>query len=378
MDLSQFAEVLNERFSQPLAADVASWSPPQDPDKPSLPYLPGFNVTIRPHNIAETEQPRQNLKPEYLRTVTQSKAVVNNPSRFSSPGPDDAESAALAITASISIGTTRGAQIVACTITPCQKNGEEVPKPFQAVAKIYDPLYYNFKSSIGRYPRDTVREADKDYENETAAYEHLRKHGITGSFAPKYYGSWIFSLPITIGGRPHSRNVQMILIETLNGVSIQETRVQNSSDRSGGTDSFHYPEEYRLEVLARAMDAYVKQLKIGLEQGDFAGRNVILVANSPEEDKVGGLVLPRVVLVDYNTAKVVEMPREQANWLPSNPAAVFWNEYLWEDFGGWVPNEWQDWKTQQDWLMQRFNGDDHRHHYYPSQEFFDNMLAARR
>lgn len=170
----------------------------------------------------------------------------------------------------------------------------------------------------------------------------------------------------------------MILIENLNGVSIQDTRAQNSSDRNEGTDSFHYPEEYRLEVLARAMDGYVKQLKVGLEQGDFAGRNVILVANSPEEDKVGDLVLPRVVLVDYNTAKVVEMPREQASWLPSNPAAVFWNEYLWEDFGGWVPNKWQDWNIQQDWLMQRFNGDDHRHHYYPSQEFFDNMLAARK
>lgn len=139
MDVSQFAEVLNQRFSQPPAADVASWSPPQDPDKPSLPYLPGFNVTIRPHNIPETEQPRQNLKLEYLKTVTQSEAVVNNPSRLSCPDSDDAELAGLAIYASISVGTNRGAQIVACIITPCQKNGEEVPKPFQAVAKIYDP-----------------------------------------------------------------------------------------------------------------------------------------------------------------------------------------------------------------------------------------------
>lgn len=238
-------------------------------------------------------------------------------------------------------------------------------------------LYYNFKSSIGGYPLDTVRQADRDYENETAAYEHLRKHGITGSYAPEYYGSWTFRLPITIGGKLRSRSVQMILIEALNGTSIQDTRVQNSSDRSEGTDSFHYPEEYRLEVLARAMDGYVKQLKIGLEQGDFAGRNVIL-ADSLDEDKVGGLVLPRGVLVDYNIATVMEMPDEQANWLPSNPAAVFWNEYFWEDFGGWVPNEWQDWEIQQDWMMQRFNGDDQRHLYYPSQEFFNNMLAARK
>lgn len=129
-----------------------------------------------------------------------------------------------------------------------------------------------------------MRQADKDYEKETAAYEHLRKHGSTGSYAPKHHGSSIFRLPITIGGRLQFKSVNLIVIETLNGISIQDTRVQNSSDRNGGTDSLHYTEEYRLEVLARAMDGYVKQLKIGLEQVDFAGRNVIL-ANNLEEYK---------------------------------------------------------------------------------------------
>lgn len=139
MDLAEFAEILYEKYSQPLAADVALWSPPEDLDKPSLPYLPGFNVTIRPHNIAGTVQPRQHLELEYLRTVTQSEAVVSNPSRFSCQDSGDGGLAGLAITASIAIGTTRGAQIVACTITPCQKNSEEIRRPFHAVAKIYDP-----------------------------------------------------------------------------------------------------------------------------------------------------------------------------------------------------------------------------------------------
>lgn len=169
----------------------------------------------------------------------------------------------------------------------------------------------------------------------------------------------------------------MILIETLDGVSLQDTRVQNSPNRDEGTDSFHYPEEYRLEVLARALDGYVKQLKIGLVQRDFAGRNVMLVTNNLEEDKVGGLTLPRVVLVDYNIARVEEIPSEHAHSLPANPAAIFWNEYFWYDFGGWVPNEWQDWKLQQDWLLNRFNGDEHKHHYYPEEEFFHAMLAER-
>lgn len=136
---SEFAEMIYEKHRNPLPEHITIWSPPQDHDKPTLPYLPGFNVAIRPHKISETAQPRQRLSQEYLRTVTQSEAVVNNPSPFSCPDSDDAELVGLAITACISVGTSRGAQIVTCTITPRQKVGKEVPKPFQAVAKIYDP-----------------------------------------------------------------------------------------------------------------------------------------------------------------------------------------------------------------------------------------------
>lgn len=128
------------------------------------------------------------------------------------------------------------------------------------------------------------------------------------------------------------------------------------------------------------MDGYVKHLKIGLDQRDFAGRNVMLVADNadPQGERLCGLTIPRVVLVDYNIAKVVNMSLEKKNWPPCNPAAVFWNQYLWEDFNGWVPTQWQDWKLQQDWLLRRFKGENHRHLYYPSQDFFDRMLAARR
>lgn len=69
--------------------------------------------------------------------------------------------------------------------------------------------------------------------------------------------------------------MQLVLIKLLNGTSTQSMRVQNSS--SGGTDSFHYPEEYRLEVLARAIEGYARQLASGLNQADFAGRNFLLV-----------------------------------------------------------------------------------------------------
>lgn len=101
----------------------------------------------------------------------------------------------------------------------------------------------------------------------------------TGSFAPKFYGSWTFTLPIVFKGVRTERPVRLILIERLDGVSIQASRVQNTDSPGAPKDAFHYPEEYRLEVLARAMDGYVRQMKAGVRQSDFAGRNIVLVPN---------------------------------------------------------------------------------------------------
>lgn len=204
-------------------------------------------------------------------SMAQSELVVTYPAvEPSSPTTSDTETAQLTTIAPITIGAVRGPQIVACTVTPSRAS-----KPFQAAAKIYDPLYYSFKTDIGGYPRDCVYVADEDYRTEAAAYKHLQRAGQSGTFAPEYYGSWTFALSITINGKSETRNIRLILIELFDGTSIQATRVQNNPEKSMGTDSFHYPEAFRMEVLARAMDGYVRQLKIGLVQRDSAGRNVI-------------------------------------------------------------------------------------------------------
>lgn len=124
-------------------------------------------------------------------------------------------------------------------------------------------MYYKFSSWSAGNPLDCVGDTDRDYKTEAAAYEHLRAKDPEhkDSFAPEYYGSWSLDLPITIRGEPHIRTVYLVLIELLNGTSIENMRVQNSPQ--GETDSFHYPEEYRLEVLARAMEGYARQLDGG-------------------------------------------------------------------------------------------------------------------
>lgn len=354
------------------------WHPPEDPDKPMFPYLPGFSVQICRHApppayAAAQEldelgyQERSSLKEEYLYTITQSEAVALHPPAKGIP-PAKAEKAQLTITSPIAIGAVRGAQLVDCTVSLDDGNR------FIACAKIYDPLYYNFKTSIGHSPRDCVWEADEDYIIETWAYNFLEKQtSHTGSFAPKFYGSWTFNLPITLKARGLSvqRPIRLILIERLCGTSIQGSRAQNNPVQGALTDSHHFPEEYRLEVLARAMDGYVKQRHAGIDQNDFSGRNIVLVTNYGESEvqpeKVCGLILPRVVLVDYNNAS----PRndssdsQQADLRPMNPALKFWRKYLFEDVAGWVPGRWSDVKIQQEWMIRRFCRPDQQKLYRP-------------
>ncbi|KAH8759453.1 hypothetical protein F5883DRAFT_352779, partial [Diaporthe sp. PMI_573] len=348
------------------------WSPPQDPDKPRLPYLPGLALQIDRHVPPGSSEdrgpaPKPHLSQEYLESLPQSEIITANPPIETAP-PANPERARLEVTTPIAIGASRGAQVVGCTIFPQpDNNGKDVVQPFQAAAKIYDPLYYNFKLEGARHARDVVFEADNDYSNETRAYEHLLMVNQTGSFAPAYYGSWTFSLPISIRGRRQTRSVRLILIERLHGTTIAETRVKNHPEPSMGLDSFHYPEEFRLEVLARALEGFATQQQTGLDQRDFAGSNVLLAqdefdsSNPPStETTCGGLPLPRVVLIDYNHARINLKSRGSSRThphplpLPENPASISLRSYIYEGFSGWVPREWEDEKFEREWLAQRF------------------------
>jgi hypothetical protein len=309
-----------------------------------------------------------------MQSVPQSELVVDNPPLETLPS--QAEIAQLTINTPISVGSARGAQVVTCSVSP---HGEASGEPFQAVAKIYDALYYRFSESLANEPRNVVTQADKDYSREAVAYEYLQETGQTGAFAPAYYGSWTFNLPITSRGKTQTRPVRLILIERLGGITIRNSLIQNGP-RGAGKDAFHYPEEYRLEVLALAMDGYVRQLHSGIDQLDLAGRNVMLAPRAPSAEPdgqsapvVAGLLLPRVVLIDYNTAIVYSMTKSgrppHMDWpRPCNPMLHFWDEPM-NEFGGWVPHQWHDNpKFMQEWLQRRFGTEEKRKLYTPVEE----------
>lgn len=365
--------------TQPLPsfADLfRPWSPTDDPHKPPFPYINGFTTQIQRHSPPPPfgaphygPGPRRGHSSQYLHGVPQSELVVDNPPLDTPPPPpSQAETARLTVHTPISVGSDRGAQVLTCSVTP--HRGE----PFQAVAKIYDALYYRFSESHANAPRDVVAEADGDYSCEAAAYEHLQATGQTGSFAPAYYGSWTLKLPITSRGKSYTRPVRLILIERLEGSSIRDSLIYNGP-RDEGKDAFHYPLKYRLEILALAVDGYVRQQHSGIDQWDFAGRNVVLAPKTPSTEPavVAGMSLPRVVLIDYNTAVVYQLTEEGKiplmDWpRPWNPMVYFWNLPL-TDFGGWVPHEWHDNpKFMQEWLQSRFGTEEKRKLYAPVEQ----------
>lgn len=361
-------KILDRRLADPSTATTAGfWSPPEDVDKPNLPYIAGFTAKIYKQTAPlGTTQSKSELSQSQLEAMTQSEAVVSSSPEYSEPSSGGQEVAQLTIAAPIDIGAARGPQLVIAMVT--RVIGDSYDKPFKAVAKIYDPLYYSYETDIGHHPRDCVQDAQRDYTKEVTAYKYLQSISQTGHFAPEYYGSWVFSLPITIRGKLYIRTIHLVLIEHLKGMSILSTRVRNNSDKRKALDSFHYPEEYRLEVLARAMDSYVRLLRKGLVQGDFAARNIMLIAQSPAtpEDIVCGFTMPRIVLIDYNNAYIIQdISVEDTKRLPANPASAFRGDYLWEDFPGWVPHEWVDSGLQQEWLMKRFTGPGREELYLP-------------
>jgi hypothetical protein len=296
------------------------WTPPPDPDKPPCPYQPGFSVDIRAHvppppfgHHRYGPNPRPCVPDGFLKTTTQSALVMAYPP-LEGPGPLSSSATAsltarLTILEPLAVADGRGAQLVVCTVSTVSDDSDN-KKPFEAVAKIFDPLYYSLADNfVPSVPADVTRQADSDYSCEAAAYEHLqtvRAGGEADRFSPAYHGSWTFSLPITIqrdenGDENESktlrRSVRLVLMERIAGPSIRNLCL--------APDGPPYDSAYRLEILARVLDGAVRQVHAGLEQRDLAARNVILADDDDNDDddyddnKVQQKY-PRPVLVDYN------------------------------------------------------------------------------
>ena len=261
--------------------------------------------------------------------------------------------ATLTILRTLVVADGRGAQLVVCSVTPnpCPQESAGI------VAKIFDPLYYPFEAPEAAYVPDNVAlRADVHYTHEAAALDHLdrmRKAGRTGLSAPKCFGSWTFTLPITHAGKKLQRSVRLVLMENINGRSIRSVCCDPAA-------LSRYSEPDRLGIFAMVLDGTVRQRHAGVDQRDLASRNVVLrPSSSPSAGNKQPL--PQPVIVDYNIAVVFELSRDgkrpfQLQKLPENPMQLFWNTTF-VNFEDWTPPKWDgSAKLRQQWLKERFGG----------------------
>ncbi|KAI0517546.1 hypothetical protein F5B22DRAFT_645729 [Xylaria bambusicola] len=345
---------------------------PPDPYRPICPYLPGLVIQATEH---EPPAPFGKGRPlstykspsfEVLKSIPQTRYVLNYPYPVTQwPHNEPPRTAMLTITDAISVGEDRGAQLVVCQVLA---HGQD--KPRTAVAKIYDPLYYDKYDDIS-FPRYMVDAAEKDYGREVMAYRHIQatRSLQEPGFAPDYYGSWTFNLMLPLQDKECKRSIRLILIEHIRGTTIKSLCKPNA---------FHYDESYRLEVAAKILKGIMKQVHSRLEQNDLAPRNVMVVPTP--QAATSTQALSRVVLIDYGKAVLLpgwqnvedslkdttgdhkdtsgEGREYQIPKLPSNPVDRFWDWEM-EYFNGWRPTQWEGDTKQaricyQKWLFERF------------------------
>ncbi|KAL2144116.1 hypothetical protein VTI28DRAFT_9570 [Corynascus sepedonium] len=332
-----------------VVPQLQPWRPPADPDKPPCPYRRGFIVDIKNHVPPAPfggqdygRGPRATVSEHDLRSLKQTELVMANPP-LETADPLIRRVHTLSVTREIAVVDGRDAQLALCTIKPKDPAGHAA-----------------FQADFPSVPCAIARFADQDYSCEAAAYEHLQAVGQAGSFAPKYFGSWTFTLGLRIGKTtpPQSRQVRLILIEYVPGKSIRELCAGPAPAAAT------FDEAYRLEVLARILDADANLRFKGLYQKDLAARNVILHAdpNSQGQKAVQPSTIPRVVLIDYNLAIIYARtiykigPYDGTALLP-NPMRTHWNDSL-QEFDGWIPVTWEtNPRLRQEWLKKRFGGD---------------------
>ncbi|EGR46534.1 uncharacterized protein TRIREDRAFT_123019 [Trichoderma reesei QM6a] len=339
-----------------------------------VPYKPPLTLSIQEHAPADpyghgylitTNCPAKADRQTLKRHTKLSWCLLNKLTRPLSNTTNNAKhSHQLHITSQIACGDNRGAQLVRCHL--------DQDRATAYVAKIYDPLYYDFADKADReIPVDVAWLAEHDYRREAAAYAELKRCRQDGRFTPRYFGSWIFDM--AHGGGPQeeeekdeeddreekgeeggeTRPVHMILLEALDGrtmFSLLESK-----------QHLKLSLRLRLDIFARVLEAATALRFYNVAQDDLAPRNVMLTGldfDSPHQS------VDRVVLFDFNEAVVLTHRKcrivhdKMATDRPTmSPRCRFWSDFPYE-FGDWVYPLFQRKNTFRCWLLSRWGDDE--------------------
>lgn len=305
----------------------------QDPLKPVLPYTAGARLDIQPHVPPEpavrantgipacVENSPHSLQQQY---GAPSRICLARSPPITQPHPDPT-SLPLTVIDQLVARDGRGPQLVKCRVGRYKG---------VLVAKIYDPLYYNWRDAF-----DGVADASRDYSREVTAYGVLAGEGRNGELTPRYFGAWTFDTPLLDGSL---RQVRMILVDYIplpNVLSlILSGRVQEISP------------DARMQILATVLEHCSRLLFYGVCQNDLAPRN-ILVDPEWEGDQ------PRLFIIDFGRARLRDINYFSSSLIvdkerPDFPGTGF--AWSWRDFYEWVPEKLRSSKRRIEWFQQQW------------------------
>ncbi|KAK0667190.1 hypothetical protein QBC41DRAFT_396423 [Cercophora samala] len=311
---------------------------PVDDEKPPCPYTTGFKIAVEPYTplppfggsaYRGVSGPKAfechvDIQ-EYSQTRFCIKCLEGNKSQGSSSLPEEPAGLwpSLVIDSVIRGGDGAGAQVVAC-------HWDNDPNAVRYVAKIYDPLYYNYWGSDVGLLTDVVWGAARDHSVEAAAYEDLEayeadhKNGTESirGCCPQYFGSFSFNIKLVVDGITYTRTVPLILMEHLDGSTMRKLIDSNLVPAS---------DDARVYSYACAIKSYLKVMRAGVSQGDFSPRNIFFIGDIESPSL-------RVVIFDFNTARVFS--RMSLRMTPPRTDGVAWaaepdSQRVFQD---WLPN----------------------------------------
>lgn len=230
------------------------------------------------------------------------------------------------------------------------------------VAKIYDPLHYGFYdideetgASFGPKLRiDVAAAADHDYSAEANAYSAMIDSGVQGDVMPTYHGSWTFEVGTVVGGEEYKREVRMILVEYVVGVSMVDI------------DPYYLNDEQKENILSKALEAETDLRIAGINHFDFEPRNIMVIPPSQYKTPKGCLYDSasfddpdlRVCIIDFamSTVRKKPVPEKRRNPL-----------FFWAGYQPWAEDDWcpDDGEEVADWMWETWGNGAKAEKYVP-------------
>jgi serine/threonine protein kinase len=225
--------------------------------------------------------------------------------------------AELEIVRLVRAGDRHSAQLLAVRVLT---STHDLPSGMDLVAKLCDPLYFDHEQDEA----DPFLCVDQAYTHESAVYQKLAD--FQGSIIPEYYGSFSLSLPVD---HMNSREVRLILMENVPGVSMQDLNPSNLAQSE------------RQAIMKAIIDSETALYNCDIRHTDLYPRNILVLPPASTR---------KVVLVDSGKALTRRCPflEWEDRFLPGVPISPLsrWVK-LREGFDGWVDWDWKAWVEQQ-------------------------------